>query len=145
MNILLGLAPFVAFALLTHLTGVAIALWAAALIAVALTVRSRLRTRGGVKLLEAGAAALFAALACVATFLRPAWSVFEIRVLVDLGLVAIAGGSILIGRPFTLQYAREHVPPSRQAHPIFMTVNRTISAVWAAAFVVEAITSACIA
>ncbi len=94
------------------------------------------------KLLEAGALALFLALAGVASFLRPDWSVFEVRFLVDLGLIAITLGSVLIGRPFTLQYAREMVPAERQSHPMFYAVNRTISLVWVLAFIVEAATAA---
>lgn len=145
MSILFGLAPFIAFFLLARAVGVAVGLWAAAVIAVAVVVRSRQRTRSPVKVLEVGAAVLFVALAAVASFVRPDWSVFEVRLAVDLGLVAITLGSILIGRPFTLQYAREQVPPERQSHPLFFTVNRNISAVWALAFIVEAIASGCVA
>ncbi len=145
MSILLGLAPFIAFFLLARAVGVAVGLWAAAAIAVAVVIRSRVRTRGPAKVLEAGAAVLFVALAAVASFVRPDWSVFEVRLAVDLGLVAITLGSILIGRPFTLQYAREQVSPEVQDNPAFLRVNRTISAVWVLAFIVEAIASACVA
>ncbi len=144
MNILLGLAPFILFFLLARVVGAAVGLWAGAAVAIALLVRSRLRS-GELKVLEIGAAALFVALAAVASFVRPDWSVFEIRVAVDLGLIAIAGGSLLIGRPFTLQYAREQVPPEQQRHPMFYVVNRNITAVWTLAFAIEAAASGCLA
>jgi uncharacterized membrane protein len=145
MNILLGLAPFIAFFVLARSIGATAGLWAAAAIAGALLLRARLRGQTEVKVLEAGAAVLFVGLAIVASFLRPDWTVFEVRVFVDLGLVAITLGSILIGRPFTLQYAREQVPPERWTHPLFLSANRRITAVWALAFAVETVCSALIA
>lgn len=145
MNILLGLAPFIAFFVLARWIVAAAGLGAAAAIAVALLLRARLRGQREVKVLEAGAAVLFVGLAIVASFLRPDWSVFAVRVFVDLGLVAITLGSILVGRPFTLQYAREQVPPERWTHPLFLAANRRISAVWAFAFTVETLCGAVIA
>jgi len=44
--------------------------------------------------------------------------------------------SLAIGRPFTLQYARERVPEQFWALPIFITTNRILTAAWAAAFAV---------
>lgn len=145
MNILLGLAPFIAFFALAGSLGAAHALWAAAATSAALLLRSRMRGQSEIKVLEAGAALLFVVLAVVASFVRPDWSLFEVRVVVDLGLVGIAGGSILIGRPFTIQYAREQVPPEHWTQPLFIAANNRISAVWTAAFVVETLCSACIA
>jgi hypothetical protein len=145
MNVLLGLAPFIAFFVLARWIGATAGLWAAAAIAAALLLRARLRGQAEVKVLEAGAAVLFVGLAVVASFLRPDWSVFAVRVFVDLGLVAITLGSILIGRPFTLQYAREQAPPERWTHPLFLAANRRISAVWALAFIVETVCGAAIA
>ena len=49
-------------------------------------------------------------------------------------LALVAGGSILIGRPFTLDFSRDAVPPEVAASPRFMSSNKKISAVWAAAF-----------
>ena len=145
MNILLGLASFIAFFVLARSIGAAAGLWAAAAIALALLARARLRGQTEVKLLEAGAAVLFVGLAIVASLVGSDWSVFEVRVFVDLGLVAITLGSILIGRPFTLQYAREQVPPERWTHPLFLAANRRISAVWALAFIVETACGAVVA
>ncbi|MBO0710747.1 MAG: hypothetical protein J2P47_05645, partial [Acetobacteraceae bacterium] len=105
----------------------------------------RLRGQRDVKVLEASAAILFVVLAVIATLLRPHWSVFELRLLIDLGLVVVTLGSVLIGRPFTLQYAREQVPQDRWGHPLFIAANRHISLVWTAAFIVETLANAAIA
>src|SRR5262249_54732165 len=55
---------------------------------------------------------------------------------VDGGVLAIVLVSLAIGMPFTLQYARESVPHEFWTSPIFMTTNRRIPGVWAAAFAV---------
>ncbi len=57
-----------------------------------------------------------------------------VRLAVDAGLLAIVLVSLAIGRPFTLQYARERVPEAFWAMPLFLTTNRIISTVWAGAF-----------
>ena len=41
-----------------------------------------------------------------------------------------------LGRPFTLQYAREQVAPELWASPEFIRTNYVITAVWALAFAV---------
>lgn len=145
MSVLLGLAPFIAYFVLARLAGAVPALWVAAAIAVALILRGRLHGQRDVKVLEASAAILFVALAIIATLLHPHWSVIELRLLIDLGLVGVTLGSVLIGRPFTLQYAREQVPQDRWTHPLFIATNRHISLVWAGAFVVETLANATLA
>jgi hypothetical protein len=59
-----------------------------------------------------------------------------VRLAVDAGLLAIVLVSLAIGRPFTLQYAREQVPEQFWATPRFMAVNRAISSVWGGCFAV---------
>ncbi len=47
----------------------------------------------------------------------------------------VAWGSILTGRPFSLQYARESTPPEHWQSPRFLRANLIISVVWGLAFV----------
>jgi hypothetical protein len=47
--------------------------------------------------------------------------------------------SMLIGKPFTLQYAREQVGRDLWATPAFVRTNYVITAAWAVAFVVMVI------
>jgi len=44
--------------------------------------------------------------------------------------------SLALRQPFTLQYAREQVPPELWGSPRFVRANYIITAVWAAAFAV---------
>ena len=53
---------------------------------------------------------LFGALVFYTLVAAPEWTVATVRLAVDAGLFAIALVSLLVGRPFTLQYARESVP-----------------------------------
>jgi hypothetical protein len=57
----------------------------------------------------------------------------------NIALVVIAGFSMLIRTPFTLQYARETVDRSMWDNPVFLHINYVITAVWTGAFLVSAI------
>jgi hypothetical protein len=136
MQVILGFAPFIAFALLTRVAGVAASLWIAAAIAAALAARNYFAGRS-LKILEIGSAALFGLTALSTTLTQFAWSLPIVRAIVDAGLLAIVLLSIAVRQPFTLQYAREQVSPEIQASPLFFRVNVAISAVWGLAFAVS--------
>ena len=53
----------------------------------------------------------------------------------------IALVSLVIGKPFTLQYAYEQVDPKFWDTERFYTTNRTISRVWCVAFAVNTVLS----
>jgi hypothetical protein len=57
----------------------------------------------------------------------------------NIALVLIAGFSILIRNPFTLQYAREETDPSLWDNPVFLHINYVITWFWTGAFLVGAI------
>lgn len=57
-------------------------------------------------------------------------------------LAAVAFGSILAGRPFTLQYAREDWPRAYWDNPAFLRTNVVISHCWGFVFLVGAIIAA---
>lgn len=135
MGIILGLTPFIAFFVIMRLVSPMAGLCAA--LAVSLLLALRMWRRGeSVKILEVGSLVLFAALVLFTLVAAPAWTVATVRLAVDAGLLAIVLVSLAIGRPFTLQYARERVPQQYWASPLFVSTNRRITAVWAAAFAV---------
>jgi hypothetical protein len=92
MGILLGFAPFIAFAILDWAMGSTEGLIAGALVSLALLLREWL----SLKLYAVSGA--------------PTWSIVGVRLRVDVGLLLIVLVSIAIRRPFTLQYAKEQVP-----------------------------------
>ncbi len=134
MGILLGFAPFLMFALAATAWGPMVGLILGAATSAALLARDIVR-RSQPKILEMGTCLMFVGLAAWQKLLPSDTSVFSVRLRVDIGLMIIVLASIAIGKPFTLQYARERVSADQAKSPSFMRTNRAISAVWAAAFV----------
>jgi hypothetical protein len=136
MGILLAFAPFIAFAIIDRFVGSLPGLIAGGLVSAALLVRDFATPGRTPKLLEIGTALLFCGLALYAAVEGATWSVIAARLCVDTGLFAIVIVSMLMGRPFTLQYAREKVSPELWGSPTFVRTNYIITAAWAAAFAV---------
>jgi hypothetical protein len=135
LGILLAFAPFLAFALIDRLSGPTEGLIAGAVVSAALLLRDLIQGRTA-KVLEIGTAILFGGLALYALLGRPSWSVVGVRVVVDAGLLLIVLASLVMRRPFTLQYARERVAPELWGEPEFVRTNYVITTVWALAFAV---------
>jgi len=135
MNILLSFTPFIAFFALLRLVSPIAGLIAALVVSALLC--ARLWRRGEkIKILEIGSLVLFAALSAYTLLFAPAWTVATVRLAVDAGFLAIVLVSLIIDRPFTLQYAREQVPEHLWTAPLFLRANRLITSVWAIAFAV---------
>ncbi|HEX3865061.1 MAG TPA: hypothetical protein VHY35_25520 [Stellaceae bacterium] len=139
MGILLAFAPFIAFALVDRLIGPTEGLVTGALVSGALLVRDWMTPGRTPKILEIGTAILFVGLALYAVLWAGTLSVIGVRLCVDAGLLVIVLVSIAIGRPFTLQYAREQVAPEFWGRPEFIHTNYVITGVWALAFAVMTI------
>jgi hypothetical protein len=58
-------------------------------------------------------------------------------IIIYLVLSLVAFGSLLAGVPFTLQYARDMVDPSRWDHPVFKSTNVLMTGVWGSLFLVN--------
>ncbi|MGC4024447.1 MAG: hypothetical protein QM744_14530 [Mesorhizobium sp.] len=136
MGILLAFAPFIAFALIDRFAESTLGLVVGALVSIGLIARDVMTVGRSPKILEIGTATLFFVLALYALFGAPTWSVIGVRLCVDTGLLAIVLISMAIGRPFTLQYAREQVAAEDQASPEFVRTNYVLTGAWAFAFAV---------
>jgi hypothetical protein len=132
MAIFLILAPYGVFAFLMLATSATVSLFAAAatcLVAIAIDlVRGR-----SLKILAAGSAVLFTGLGLALTLLHPALSNSALKLTVDTGIFLISLGSMLVRRPFTLQYAIEAVPAETASMPGFLRANYMITGAWTAA------------
>ncbi len=135
MAILVGFAPFLVFAVLSRFVTAGVSLWAAAAVSATLVLREKIRGRS-MKILEAGTFLLFALLGLYTALTRGSWDIPTVRSVVDGGLLFIILLSLIIRRPFTLQYAREQVPPAVQNSPTFLKTNYIITTVWALAMAV---------
>jgi hypothetical protein len=134
MNLLLGFAPFLLFAVLMQLSP-SLALWVAFAAAFALGIRSFLESRI-LKTLDWGSVALFGLLAVFAEFIPPNVTLSTVRLAVDGGLLIIVVVSLVLREPFTLQYAREQAPRELWSSAPFIRTNYVVTIVWAAAFAI---------
>lgn len=140
MGILFAFAPFIAFVVIERMIGVPAGLAAGAIVSATLLVRDLVSRTRSVKMLEIGTFLLFGGLTLIA--LLPGvvqWSIAAVRLRVDAGLLLIVLASIVMRRPFTLQYAREQVVPDLWDDPEFVRTNYIITSAWAAAFAVMVI------
>jgi hypothetical protein len=142
MSVLLSLSPFVVFFVLMRwgspLAGLVGALATSALLCLVMRLRGR-----SAKILEIGSLVVFGLLTAFTVAAAPRWTVATVRLAVDAGLLGIVLVSLAIGRPFTIQYAREQVPEVFWASPIFTSVNRAITWAWAGAFAVMVAADVC--
>jgi hypothetical protein len=136
MQILLAFSPFVVFVVMERIAGGIAGLMAAAIVSAALLAREIFGTGKMVKVLELGTFLLFSGLAIYAKLAGAVWSIFEVRLRVDAGLLLVVLVSMLIRQPFTLQYAREQVARELWSTPGFIRINYIITGVWAAAFAI---------
>jgi hypothetical protein len=132
MAILLGFAPFIAFALLTEIS-IDLALWTALAAAFVIGIRDFAQTRL-LRVLDMGSIILFGLLALYTGFVQPSLSIQAVRLVVDSGFTAIALVSILIGNPFTLDYAREQAPEEFWETSLFLRTNYIVAGVWVLTF-----------
>ena len=130
---LLGFAPFVAFAVAANIWGAMSGLMIGAAMSAALLVKDLLR-RQQPKILEIGTFLMFAGLLVWAKLFPSPLTVLTVRLRVDVGLLLIVLISLAIAKPFTLQYARERAPEDRWKSPQFLRINFIITGVWALAF-----------
>jgi hypothetical protein len=86
-----------------------------------------------VKILAAGSAILFAGHGLFLALRASPLSTLGVKLSVDIGIFIISLGSMLVRRPFTLQYAIEAVPAETAAMPGFLTANYIITGAWTVA------------
>ena len=132
MTIFLILAPYAAYALLMLVTSAAVSLFASAAICLAVIAFDVARGRS-IKILGAGSVMVFAGVGAYLTLVEPDMSNSAVKLAVDIGIFLIALTSILTGRPFTLQYAREAVDAATAQLPGFIRANYTITWAWTGA------------
>ena len=134
MTIFLILAPFGAFALLMLVTSAQISLFASAAICLAVIGIDVYRDRS-IKVLGAGCVVLFAGLGAYVTLVDPSMSHSAVKLTIDVGVLAISLASLIIGKPFILQYALEEVDAETAKLPGFKKAVYLITWAWNAAFV----------
>ncbi|WP_065754826.1 hypothetical protein [Bradyrhizobium paxllaeri] len=134
MTLFLILAPFGSFALLMLVTSAEISLFTSAAICLAVVGIDVYRGRS-IKMLGAGSVVVFATLGSYVALIDPNLSHSCVRLTVDVGVLAISLVSLIIRKPFILQYALEEVDAETVKQPGFLKAVYLITWVWNAAFV----------
>lgn len=132
MGLLLGLAPFILFSLLTELS-VSLALWVAFASAFAIGIRDFLHAKT-LRMIDGGTLVLFALLSIYVGFFAPGLTVQAVRMIASAGMLLIALASLARRQPFTLDYARDEMPEEHWDTPAFLRANYVLTTVWALAF-----------
>ncbi len=132
LGILIGFLPWIMFG--------AVAgpgpwrLQAAIILALALVPVTGYRQLAKGFILTWGSLVFFGVILILVVLYKNPWVIDHLDLLAKGTLAAIAWVSIFLGRPFVLQYARETVPPERQASPVFYHTCRNLAGVWGVVF-----------
>jgi hypothetical protein len=133
MMLFLILAPYGAFAALMLVTSAAVSLFVSAAICLMVIAYDVLRGHS-IKMLGAGSVIVFLGLGAYITLVDSSLSSSAVKLTVDAGVLAISLMSLLIRRPFTLQYAREMVDAETAQTSGFMRASYIITWAWTGAF-----------
>ncbi|WP_257169047.1 hypothetical protein [Bradyrhizobium sp. SRS-191] len=131
MTIFLILAPYGVYAALMMVVSATLSLAVATALCLTVVALDIIKGRS-VKILGLGSAIVFAAVAAYLQLIEPHMSASAVRLAVDCGIFALSLGSMLLRKPFTLQYAIEAVPPETAAIPGFLRANYVITGAWTA-------------
>ncbi len=134
ISILLGFLPWIAFGVISGPS-----LWrlnAAIIIALALVPIMGYQQLAKGFILTWGSLLFFGVLLVLVVLFRNLWVIDNLDILTQGTLAAIAWLSIFLGKPFVLDYARETVPPERQAAPGFYRTCRTLAMIWGVIFLI---------
>jgi hypothetical protein len=135
-----GLAPWIVMSLLSGPGRFEESLAAALGLSILFTYLGH-RRGGSLKPLELFDIAYFCILAVVGLLASDdliAWLEKWSGELSSLALAVFAFGSLLVGNPFTLPYAKETTPEKYWDSPLFLRVNRIITLAWALSFTLSA-------
>jgi len=136
LKLLLSFAPWLSFLVIAQ--GSLFRLKLGLLIALALSiVMGLLRLHRGIILWTGLAFFTYAAVAVA--LLGNMWTAQHMGVLANGALALGSWITILMGKPFTLDYAREHTDPSLWNSSAFIRTNVVITSAWASVFTVNAI------
>jgi hypothetical protein len=144
--IFLGFVPWIVFSVVA---GPSTWMWAAlaALVCSLILAVPDLRTSRSISILDAAALVFFAVLVVLALVLdRAALQPIEDRaeLLSSVVIAVVALGSLAVGRPFTEFYARKQTPQEYWDSPTFKQINRVLTGLWGAVFVLNALCDAAV-
>lgn len=139
MKVFMGFLPWIVFWVLSGRSNFQVAAAASAVAVIFLNVREI--RKHVIKILDIGTLLFFVFLAVTAFTSEARWIDTHSTPLSNVALFLIALVSILIRKPFTLQYARDQIDPKFWDSSAFYSTNLIITWVWCISFAIIAVTS----
>lgn len=138
MKLLLSFLPWIIFLALKSYTGEVTALSISIILSILSPERKRLMKRFLISWIV-----LLSMVAMLILYIIPHFEVSSmLRGIIMTGSFAVmAWISLIINKPFTIQYAKEEVPQDKWTTPGFLKVNQIITAVWATAMTINVLAS----
>jgi hypothetical protein len=135
LKLLLGFAPWISFLVIAHgsLFRLKLGLVVAAVLTIVMAVA---RLHRGVIMWVGIAFFIFASIAVLG--FENMWTARYMGVLANGALAVGAWLTLALGKPFTLEYAREHTDPALWNEPVFIRTNVVITIFWAVVFSIGA-------
>jgi hypothetical protein len=135
LGVLTGFLPLVVYGLLSgnSLEQTQVALLAATIVSVIVGYQ---RLKRGFYLDWANTLMFAGALFCLSVLNIPA-IVDYMHIIIYGVLMLVAFGSLLLGVPFTVQYARDMVDKSLWENPVFVSINQLMTGVWGGIFAIN--------
>jgi hypothetical protein len=145
-SIFLAFVPWIVFSVVA---GPSTWMWAAlaALLCSLVLAVPDWRSSRSISVLDGAALVFFAVLVVLALVLdRAALQPIEDRaqLLSSVVIAVVALGSLAVGRPFTEFYAKRQTPREYWASPTFKQINRVLTGLWGAVFVITALCDAAV-
>ena len=134
LSILLGFLPWIVFGAISGPSLFWLKAAIIAALALVLVVGYRQLAKGFI--LTWGSLLFFGFNLVMVVLFENLWVINNLDILTNGTLAAIACLSVFLGKPFVLQYARETVPPERQASPVFYRICWTLSLIWMVVFLI---------
>ena len=139
MKIFISFLPWIVFWVLSGRSSFQVASVASAAVVIFLNIKDI--HNHSIKILDMGTLLFFIFLSIVSFTAKGQLVDIYASPLSSAALFFIALVSILIRKPFTLQYAREKVDSEKWNSPIFYSINLKISWVWCVSFAISTLTS----
>lgn len=131
LKLLISFAPWLSFLVIAHGSPFRVKLGLAVALILSIVMGAARFHRGII--LWVGLIFFSCATVAVA-FFESVWTLRHMGVLANGALAIGTWLTIFLGRPFTLDYAKEHTDPSLWNSPLFLKSNYVITSAWAATF-----------
>jgi hypothetical protein len=135
VKIMLSFAPWLSFLIIARDTLLRVEIGLSVALALTIVMGVLRLSRGIIFWVGFG---FFAAATIAVIGFHDSWTLRHLGVLANGALALGAWLTIALGKPFTLDYAKEHVDPSLWSDPHFIRTNVLMTAVWASAFTISA-------